>query len=75
MQHYEDIGCDSGVSAYETGIDSITVRFKDGSLYLYTYGSAGSAAIEKMKELAANGNGLNAYINRCVKKAYAQRIR
>ena len=75
MQHYTDINSDSGVSAYETGPDSITVQFKDGSAYLYTDGSAGSAAISTMKQLAASGDGLNSYINKYVKKGYASKLR
>lgn len=75
MQHYKDLGGDSGISAYETGPDSITVQFKDGSTYLYNYASAGSSAIETMKQLAASGDGLNAYINRSVKKGYASKLR
>jgi hypothetical protein len=41
MERYKNLGGDSGVVAYEIGADSIKVGFSDGSLYLYTYGSAG----------------------------------
>lgn len=71
----DNIGGDSGVSGYELGTDSIKVQFKDGSIYLYNYGSAGAGNVETMKELAAAGDGLNAFINRNVKKAYAAKIR
>jgi hypothetical protein len=75
MQHYRDIDGDSGISAYETGDDFIRVQFKTGSVYLYTYASAGSHHIEQMKRLAASGDGLNAYINTHVKKLYARKER
>jgi hypothetical protein len=75
MQIYQNINGDSGVAEYEIGIDSITVQFKDSSVYRYTYGSAGSANIEAMKGLAASGDGLNAYINRNVRKLYAAKLR
>lgn len=75
MQPYKDIDGDSGVSAYDIGPDSITIQFKDGSIYLYNYASAGSSAIETMKQLAASGDGLNAYINTNVKKNYASKLR
>lgn len=74
MQHYRDIGGDSGIAAYEVGSDSITVEFKHGGIFLYNYASAGSSAIETMKQLAAKGNGLNTYINKYVKNAYASRL-
>ena len=75
MQRYIDIGGDSGVAAYEVGPDSITVQFKDVATYLYTNASAGSANIQTMKSLATSGDGLNAFITRNVKKAYASKLR
>lgn len=75
MDVYRDVNGDSGVAACECGSDFIRVRFKDGSVYLYTYGSAGAHAIEKMKALAAAGDGLNAYINTNVRHQYARKER
>ena len=75
MEHYKNLGGNSGVKAYEIGDDSITVQFKDGAIYLYTNGSAGSSAIEKMKALAVSGSGLNSFISSTVKKGYARKIR
>lgn len=72
---YQNRGGDSGVSAYEIGTDSITVKFKDGALYLYNNSSAGSANIEKMKQLAVAGMGLNSFISSVVKKGYASKLR
>jgi hypothetical protein len=71
MQTYANRGGDSNVEAFEIGADYIIVRFKDGSEYVYTYESAGKDLIEKMKELALDGHGLNSYIGRVVKKKYA----
>ena len=45
----------------------------DGAVYLYTYSSAGTHHIERMKALAMRGDGLNAYINEHVRKAYARK--
>ncbi len=75
MQRYSDIDRNSGVVAYETGSDYIRVKFDDGAVYLYTYASAGSQRIERMKELATRGDGLNAYINNHVRKAYERKER
>lgn len=75
MQPYRDIDGDSGVAAYETGPDFIRVQFTTGAVYLYTHSSAGAEHIAEMKRLAAAGDGLNAYINHWVRKAYERRER
>lgn len=75
MERYRNLGGDSGVVAYDIGEDSITVEFSDGSVYLYTYQSAGGHNIEQMKELAVAGRGLNSFINKYVRKQYASKLR
>lgn len=75
MDSYKNLGGDSGVIAYEIGVDFIKVQFKDGSLYLYNYHSAGNNNIEQMKRLAIEGRGLNSFISRVVKKMYASKLR
>lgn len=73
MIRYKNLGGNSGVVAYEYGDDYIRVGFKDGSIYLYTYESAGSSNIEEMKRLAENGQGLSSFINKNVYKKYARK--
>ena len=75
MERYKNLKGDSGVSAYETGSDFIRVEFSNGSIYLYTYASTGSDNIECMKRLAADGQGLNTFINTTVRKAFASKER
>lgn len=75
MQRYAKYGGDSGVAAFEIGDDRIIVQFNDGSLYLYTNGSAGRSNVERMKQLAKAGQGLNEYINRWVRKSYHRKLR
>lgn len=75
MMPYNNIDGDSGVSAYEYGADYIRVQFSTRSVYLYTYNSAGAQNIEHMKMLAQNGEGLNAFINKTVRKLYARKER
>ena len=70
---YKNLGGNSGVFAYECGDEYIRVKFSDGAVYLYTYESAGSSNIEKMKLLAEAGHGLNSFINRIVRKKYARK--
>jgi hypothetical protein len=71
MQPYADIDNDSGVVGYEIGDTFITVWF-DGTArsYTYSYFRAGQAHVERMKQLARTGDGLNAYINEYVKYKY-----
>lgn len=75
MERYKNLGGDSGVSAYEIGDDSIIVQFSNGTVCLYTYRSAGSANIEKIKLLATAGERLNSYIKRYVNKGYESKLR
>jgi hypothetical protein len=75
MTRYKDIDGDSGVAAYEVGADYIRVQFSTGHIYRWTYASAGRQHVEQMKLLAARGDGLNAYINRFVRRKYALRER
>lgn len=75
MERYRDIDDDSGVAEFENGPDYIRVKFSDGSVYLYTYASAGSNNIEEMKRLALAGEGLNAFLDKNVKKRYAKKER
>jgi hypothetical protein len=74
MQPYKNSNRDTGVIAYETGDNGIAVKFRDGSVYLYTIKSAGQAAINEMKNLAKKGSGLTTYINQNVKERYEKKI-
>ena len=72
MQRYANLGGGSNVVGYEIGADWIKVQFGDGSIYPYTYQSAGASNIELMKQLAAAGQGLNSFIMRAVRYRYAR---
>lgn len=75
MTIYRNLGGDSGIRSFETTSTSIEVTFRDGSVYLYDYSKPGKTAVDKMIELANNGQGLNEYINRHVGKKYSRKIR
>lgn len=75
MEHYKNLGGNSNIVAYEIGPDSIKVQFGNGSIYLYNYPITGKEKIERMKELPIYGSGLNSFIGRFVKKAYAAKLR
>ena len=73
MQHYRNAQGDSGVAAYETGPDSIRVKFKHGGTYDYDFATTGPLHVERMKVLADAGAGLATYISKFVKATYARR--
>jgi len=75
MERYRDVDADSGAVAYEIGPDFIRVQFADGSIYLYTNASASPKNIDRMKQLARAGEGLNNFININVRKGYARKER
>jgi hypothetical protein len=74
VERYQDLSGGSGVAAYRIGHDSIVVRFKTGHGYLYTYASTGRSNVERMKLLAARGEGLATFINQHVGKRYARKV-
>lgn len=65
MQTYKNLNGQSGVVAYQVGHDYIIVQFREGRhlFYRYTQSSAGAPAIDRMKQLAQEGVGLNSFIS------------
>ena len=70
MQLYNNLGGNSNVRAFSIGVDYIDVQFNGGSVYRYSYRSAGREKVEQMKRLAVQGIGLNSYIMRNARKDY-----
>ena len=71
MERYRNLGGDSGIIAYEIGIDYIIVVFSGTSRkYKYSYRNAGKSHVENMKLIAQHGSGLNSYIMKHVKNLY-----
>ena len=75
MKKYENLSGESGVIGYEIEQGSITVYFRDGSIYSYTNTIPGPEDVIEMQRLAESGRGLNSFISRVVKKNYAKKIR
>lgn len=63
----------SSIESYEIADsgDSIAVTFNSGSTYVYDYKKPGKEQVDKMKELAAAGEGLGSYIKKNVNKNFA----
>lgn len=74
MAWYKNLGGDSGIDSYNVGLDRIIITFNTGASYEYTYHSAGVDHIENMKSLAKQGQGLNSYIYKYVKKRYSRKL-
>lgn len=74
MKRYANRGGDSGVVEYQITDTSITVKFRNGSVYLYDDSAPGQSHVEEMKRRAELGEGLNTYISRHVRKNYAARL-
>lgn len=70
MERYKNFGGDSDITGYEIRSDSIAVKFRNNSVYIYSYQSAGRINVERMKTLAISGHGLNSFIMRYVKYKY-----
>jgi len=75
MERYSNRVGDSGVTAFEIKADSITIQFRDSSLYLYNNVHPGQQMIDKMKTLALGGQGLDSYIRATVKENFARKLR
>ena len=75
MKYYKDVDNDSGVVRYDHGDDWIEVEFANGNtrFYRYTFASVGRSKIQRMKQLADAGEGLNAFINNHAKDRYASK--
>lgn len=72
MEIYKNLSGRSGVFSYESGADFIVIQFGTGSIYTYSYSSAGKENIEEMKRLAVQGKGLNSFINLYVRYLYVK---
>jgi hypothetical protein len=73
MQPYKNTN--EGIESYETGDDFIRIKFSTpsrsgGTLYKYSYASAGKDNIERMKQLAEAGEGLSPFITANTRKSY-----
>lgn len=67
MKKYKGSSRNSDVIAYESGPDWIKVKFKDDTVFTYSYKSAGRIHVETMKDLAQSGKYLSTYIHRYMK--------
>ena len=74
MSRYKNLSGHSGVVAYETTTNSITLTFTDGGRYLYTSVSVGRAALDRMIALAKAGRGLSTFVSQNVRENYERKL-
>lgn len=74
MRKYENLSGKSGVTAYQIYDSAVVIEFGEHT-YLYSYQSAGTENVEKMKRLARRGEGLATFISRNVPFEYAKKLR
>jgi len=71
MKRYPNRSGNAGIAAYESGPDYIRLQFRDSAeVYTYSYRSAGKANVEKLKQLAIEGQGLTTFVNRNVRHLF-----
>lgn len=75
MKIYMNFAADSGIDAYDYGHDWVQIQFKDGSIFEYTRGSAGSQIIEAMKSRALLGKDLYSFIQTHAGTLHSRRLR
>lgn len=75
MERYQNRGGNSGIVAFVTTDDSITLKFKDGWHYIYNSIRPGQTDVTLMKAMAKSGSGLHAYINRKIRNNYFHKFR
>ena len=71
MIPYKNLGRDSNVESYDIQFDLIKVKFKRTSrIYTYSNLNATKIHVDKLKEMASRGHGLNSYIYKYVRNKY-----
>ncbi len=70
MTPYANLRGNSPVIGYKIEPTRIYVMFKGGKTYSYSYASAGTYHVERMKDLALKGARLSAYITRNARYNY-----
>ena len=70
---YQNKSKKSSIDTYEIADkgDSLAITFNSGATYIYDHTKPGKEQVDKMKELAAAGEGLGSYIKKNVNKNFA----
>ena len=75
FQRYRPGAHESGVIAFALEDDAIHVQFQSGDVYVYSAASTGVDHLDRLKQLALAGAGLNTYISQQIHSHYARKYR
>ena len=74
MPRYRNLSGHSGVIAFETTSDSITLTFVNGDRYLYTSARPGRDVVDRMTAFAKAGRGLSTYVSQHVRDDFERKL-
>lgn len=74
MEKYLNKSGSSPISKYRIEDERITVWYSDDTSYSYSYSRAGKPIVDKLKELAIEGEGLATYISQQAKFLYDHKV-
>ena len=74
-EKYQNLNGKSKVVSYKIVKDSVTIRFADHSVYIYSNQSAGRLNVNQMKTMAIAGKGLGTFIEANLKEGFERKIR
>jgi hypothetical protein len=74
MQLYKNASGGSGVTHDELYPSSLTLRFRNGDIYLYDQQRPGPNHVARMQTLARRGQGLSTYVSQYVRNNYAAKL-
>ena len=63
MKDYANLSGNSGVMQYDAEDEYVIVMFTSGNFIGYNYDDYGKQTVDKIKELAEQGFGLNRFLN------------
>ncbi|NML23461.1 hypothetical protein HHL16_21455 [Pseudoflavitalea sp. G-6-1-2] len=74
MEKYLNKSGNSPISKYQIEDERITVWYNDDTSYSYSYPRAGKPIVDKLKELAVEGEGLATFISQQAKFLYDHKV-
>ena len=74
MEHYLNKCGKSPITRFHIEDEKVTVWYNDDTSYSYSYARAGKPVVDRIKELALQGEGLATFISQQAKFLYDHKI-
>lgn len=74
MEHYLNKSGNSPITKFRIEEQKVTVWYNDDTSYSYSYSRAGQSIVDRIKELAREGEGLATFISQQAKFLYDHKI-